>query len=347
MRYVHGPSAAELARADAAFGWAEALAVGAQAAGKLARRPEGRAHLDLKPENALIDRHSGEVFLVDAHMTPAGTAAYAAPEQREPGGQPGPAADAFALGRMLRRLAARDVAADGRPDALPPWPEIPEEWPPERRRVCRAFVELCGGLDQPKPEARADMRESAKKLLELAVALNGPDVPAALVASMSRAAPIDRLQREAAELKRTERALPQRPARPRWVLLPTLAAIAVAAFFLWPRRPAALMPPSPEAASLARVLGPTDVVAPGHGLWQLDIEDPARRVGLRLADGPELWVSVTPKPGDSTKFDLVPGVYAFEETYEDGYKEEKQFTIKPGTEKRWVTHPYKRSAPIP
>ena len=79
------------------------------------------------------------------------------------------------------------------------------------------------------------------------------------------------------------------------------------------------------------VLGPTDVFAPGHGLWQLDIEDPARRVGLRLADGPELWVSVTPKPGDSTKFDLVPGVYAFEETYEDGYKEEKQFTIKPGT----------------
>jgi len=206
MPHVHGPSATELAAADPAFGWAEAMAIGSQVASRLARRPPGAAHLDLKPENVLIDRKSGEVFLVDAHCgVTTGTPAYAAPEQSAPGVTPGPAADMFALGRLLRHLAARDVGPDVHAGILPPWPDIPAAWPPSRRSLAQDFTLIADQtLCQAEPERRMEAQPAASLLLVTAGAFAGPDLPGVLVASMSRAH-LERVEREAAQLAKGSR----------------------------------------------------------------------------------------------------------------------------------------------
>ena len=263
MPHVHGPSAAELAQGDAAFGWAEALAVAAQVAQKLARRPEGRAHLDLKPENVLVDRHSGEVFLVDAHCgATAGTPAYAAPEQAT---NPTPAADLFSLGRLLRRLAARDVGPDIRAEILPSWPDIPASWPPERRRIAKDAADFADhALCQFDRARRPTGDEAATRLLELAAALNGPDPHKTLVTSMNRAH-LERVDRETEQLAQANQdPLPQRgrgqgagaprPAAPRTLLLAAGLTAALVAFGLWPilsrrHRSALGTPPPPVAAA--------------------------------------------------------------------------------------------------
>ncbi|GAB4200436.1 MAG: hypothetical protein OHK0022_21490 [Roseiflexaceae bacterium] len=88
-----------------------------------ARQPHPLVHCDIKPANVILDRHSGDLFLVDfgtaaLRLQPAGgdpadgnsaaygTPGYAAPEQYK--GQSEPRSDVYALAATLYHLATDD-----------------------------------------------------------------------------------------------------------------------------------------------------------------------------------------------------------------------------------------------
>ncbi len=100
-------------------------AIGRRLAGALAAlHAAGWTHGDIKPENVRFDGR-GEAVLLDlgfarrvgAPLAPLGTPAYLAPE-RQNGGPPSPAADVYALGATLHRLATGQHAG-ARPDGTP------------------------------------------------------------------------------------------------------------------------------------------------------------------------------------------------------------------------------------
>jgi hypothetical protein len=102
-----------------------------------------------------------------------------------------------------------------------------------------------------------------------------------------------------------------------------------------------------DPSAYARPLGPTEEHTLHHGLWQITVDYPVKRLAIHLLDGPEFWTDETPKTGDFAKYDLAPDTYVVQTVYEDGYVENRHLNIRGGSEERWVTHPYKRSAPIP
>jgi tetratricopeptide (TPR) repeat protein len=102
-----------------------ARATGRRLAGALAAlHAAGWTHGDVKPDNVRFDA-AGEAVLLDlgfarrvgAPLAPLGTRAYLAPE-RMLGGPPSPAADVYAFGATLYRLATGQHAAAG-PDGAP------------------------------------------------------------------------------------------------------------------------------------------------------------------------------------------------------------------------------------
>ena len=123
MEYVDGETvAARLARGRR-FGPDELVALATQLAGGLAHAHDhGVVHRDVKPHNVLL-RPDGVAKLTDFGIARAveehgltevgtvlGTAPFMAPEQAA-GGPVGPAADVYALGALLRQVAAGPLPA--------------------------------------------------------------------------------------------------------------------------------------------------------------------------------------------------------------------------------------------
>jgi serine/threonine protein kinase len=375
MAYIHGPNARELAEGDRAFGPTEVAALLAQVATRLRGLQPGRAHLDLKAENVIVDR-LGRAHVVDFHMgTTAGTPGCAAPEQRGAGGTPGPASDLYALGKLGAFLLARRFPKAGDdPELFPQLPEAAVDLPAGQRQAIRELGQLLRRLCHPDPAKRGKIEEVAKRLIEIAAALGGPDLTAPLAASFARAKLPERFERlTAAIAKETgsagkEAPAPELESKPgrrgpvklfRIVLF--LLAVGLAVWFAKSRQDGKIpfLDPPPRATPVAsaagpgpcrvsppaRLLGPLEAAAPEDGLFQETVVKPAGRVSLRVLNGPEVLSLAAPQPGDDCKIDLPPGIYRWNETYPNGKPEGHTVLLDPGGNERDETHNYVHSAP--
>ncbi len=382
MRYVHGPNAAELSAGDPDFGFSEAAALGAQIAQRLARRRAGELHLDLKPENVLCDL-DGRAFLVDGWLdTKAGTAPYAAPEQRGDGAKAGAEADLFALGRILRCLIARNFPGAGSPpDLVPPLPEIPADAPPEKRRLCDALVALVQKLCDPSPSARGDAGAAARDLLEIAAGLGGVDVVATLKASIARATLPERLSRLGEELgkegaaREAPREKPQPSHERLWRVLGfATAALLVFALALayWSTRPEkswreSWKPSPPPESRSARdgseefcddlhrsaevtLLGPGACADARHAGLKVIARDRVRSAAFLRSDESILWKQDDPQ--GIYRFDVRPGTYHWQVARDNPYDpsgrpslDTREFEIGPHSFRSFDTHDRIESAP--
>ncbi len=338
MPYVHGPNALELAMGDGRFSWAEGASLCAQVAARLARRPEGQAHLDLKPENILVDS-GGRAFLVDQQLDgAAGTPGYAAPEQRTADGRPDGRADLFALGRTCQRLLARvSPGPNDAPDMLPPWPELPDDAPPETRRLARELTELVRELCSPDPQERGEAADVARRLLEIETGLGGPDLAGTLKASLARATLPERLERFARAMASQPTAAQPVGARARRI---PWAAVALAGFgvlFLggayqegWLGAPRTAAPAADDAlpafvpsadplgseafgadhySADVTELGPHMHADRTHGYVSIDAHVHVLEIALWSSDNRVLWHK--DRPQGSYRLDVAPGSYYF------------------------------------
>lgn len=175
------------------------LALSEVADGLAALHAAGVVHRDVKPENIRIDR-DGHARIVDFGIAwrapetaagvgaqrPAGTLQFMPPEQLR-GGVVGPAADVFALGRVL--------------DVL--WNGDPEAWPPEDQRAPNPGLQaLVARMCATAPDERPGSAEVAAALRAM---VPGQRVVSATVAPaaecVGRDAEVARLSRVAEEAR--------------------------------------------------------------------------------------------------------------------------------------------------
>ncbi len=350
-RYVHGPNALELCDCASRWGAAETVAVLGPLFAALARlHARGRAHLDVKPENLLVDP-TGQLFLADA-LAPGGlgTPPYAAPELAL---APGPCCDVFAAGAVGHVLLARSFPKPGEPPALPELPEPDVALAPEERAGILDLHRLLRACLARDPAARPFAADAAARLRDLGSRLSdscAEELLEDVQESYRKTARLELLGKAIAAVRGSfAPSRRRRRFRARALVLPGVGAIC--ALGVWVQfarlcsRPAGRSDRPLERAVAAHVMGPGERFAPGHGLFQIEVVAPARRLSVAMRDGPVVWTDAAPAAGEIVKLDLPPGVYLFDEVHAHGEPESRQFTIAPGTERRWETTPYRENAP--
>jgi serine/threonine protein kinase len=184
LRYIEGPTLAELLQREGPVSVKAAAEIGAALAGALAHAHRaGIVHLDLKPGNVLVDPHR-HVQLVDFGIARSvgagpevedgeldgprqprqviGTLRYMAPEQLA-GGEVDSRSDLFALGLVLHELlTGRPAYATADPTELVAAqragpPPLPASTPPDLTAVIRELLAV-DLADRPRDAAEVEAR---------------------------------------------------------------------------------------------------------------------------------------------------------------------------------------------
>ncbi|MET9394090.1 protein kinase [Streptomyces sp. NPDC006624] len=191
MELVDGPSLDDVLRERGTLVPHEAAGIGAAVMDALAAAHEaGVLHRDVKPGNILLDR-SGRIVLTDfgiatmddpgdgsaTHLTRSGELVgsldYLAPERAQ-GGDPGPAADIWALGATLY-AAVEGASPFRRTSTFSTLTAIVTEPLPQPRRAGSLGPVLQRLLDK-RPDARPEA-DQARELLQAVADSGGTDTP--------------------------------------------------------------------------------------------------------------------------------------------------------------------------
>ena len=177
VEHLDGPTLDELLRDGHTLALEQLLPLGLHIASALHYlAAEGVVHLDVKPSNIVM---GGPPRLIDfsvarrvedaaALRVPIGTDAYMAPEQCEPDGRLGPAADVFGLAATLYTGLTGQRPY---PPCADRWPQLTTAPAPLPRRTPPALADvLLAGLDRD-PASRPTARDLATALEPLVAAL--------------------------------------------------------------------------------------------------------------------------------------------------------------------------------
>jgi hypothetical protein len=340
MPYIHGLPAHELARGP--LGAKEAVALFVGAAKLLARlHAQGLVHLDLKPANVMVDVQ-GRVVLVDPLLALVqATSAYAAPEA-----DLGPAADRYALGRLVAAVWTARYPTSQR-DGLPELPEPAVELSGKERlahgRFRKQLERLAGD-----PEGRVIDLVAAEAIGDDLGATDGVAVLAGQVERSPFHASLTEIE-SAQQAPLPAGATPLAPIRPplaereirgrhhvarAWYLL-ALAVLSVigAAYVLWahqhrdgplpdftpPLRDAtndygdiAFSRDAPERQGVAVRLADDDKVALDRALFKMQLPFQALSIAILSRDDVVVDRVDHPVPNQVYRWDVKPGWFNFE-----------------------------------
>jgi eukaryotic-like serine/threonine-protein kinase len=182
VEHLEGPTLKRLIKRNGRLPVEQTLPLGLHVASVIHyMAEEGWVHLDLKPDNLVmgipprvIDLSLARTVERAKRLTDyVGTNAYMPPEQCNPRGDVGPAADVWGLGATLYEALA----------GAPPFPPDGERFPQLRRgpaplgkRVPRPIADLVGACLAPEPLARPSLDAVDATLQELVGALPAPRI---------------------------------------------------------------------------------------------------------------------------------------------------------------------------
>jgi serine/threonine protein kinase len=363
MPHVLGPNARELVVSAGALSDREIASLLGLLAPKLAGlHADGEVHLDLKPENLMIEAATGRVFITD-FGTKAGTAGYAAPEQAS---SPGPPCDVHALSRLLLELWTGQTSAAAAPEP-PPFAGDGAEARAAHRELASL---LAAGLEH-EPTSRPTSAELARRAQEIARRLGLGALEPEVQAALGRWRPTEVYL---AQKELVARGLPGPPQRaslarlpsPRWtgalkwVLVPLSLGI-IAATYLMGRPPSSNSSPEPPVRPFvegvfSNAVPPRrdgarvhegDRVNMNRAIFEMKVSFQAKSIAVLSRNDEVLDQIENPVPGQKYNWEVQPGIVGWAVDRKLTGRESRQVELGPHETKLVMPTRDPAMAPIP